>query len=109
METDPAGLKRIIAFIELVQRAREAGSKPHFVATPTEQGDNIHVVVTIDGERLDAGLFFWDISFLQAKGLVYALDDDDIALGITIADGIADEAATILAFAKTELEKLGDE
>ena len=107
MESDPAGLKRIIAFIELVQRAREAGSKPHFVTTPTEQGDNIHVVVTIDGERLDAGLFFWDIGFLQTKGLVYALDDDDIALGITVADGIIDEAETILTFANTELTNLG--
>ena len=107
MESDPAGLKRIIAFIELVQRAREAGSKPHFVTTPTEQGDNIHVVVTIDGERLDAGLFFWDIGFLQTNGLVYALDDDDIALGITVADGIIDEAETILTFANTELTNLG--
>ncbi len=107
MESDPAGLKRIIAFIELVQRASEAGSKPHFVTTPTEQGDNVHVVVTIDGERLDAGLFFWDIGFLQAKGLVYALDDDDIALGITVADGIIDEAETILTFANTELTNLG--
>ena len=109
MESDPAGLKRIITFLELLQRAKAAKIKATSVTTPTEQGDNIHVVVTIDGERLDAGLFFWDIGFLQAKGLVYALDDDDIALGITVTDGIIDEAETILAFAKTELEKLGDE
>jgi hypothetical protein len=105
MELDPAGLKRIITFVELLQRAKEAKIRPTSVTTPTEQGDNIHVVVTIDGERLDAGLFFWDIGFLQAKGLVYALDEDDIALGITITDGIVDEAETILAFAENELKK----
>ena len=109
MELDPASLKRIITFVELLERAREAKIKPISVTTPTEQGDNIHVVVTIDGERLAAGIFFWDISLLQWKGLVCALDEDDIALGITITDSIAEEAETILAFAKTELEKLGDE
>ena len=108
MESDPASLKRIITFVELLQRAREAKNKPASVTTPTEQGDNIHIVVTIEGERLDAGLFFWDIGFLQAKGLVYALDEDDIALGITITDGIVDEAEAIMTFAKTELRNLGD-
>lgn len=108
MESDPASLKRIITFVELLQRAGEAKIKPTSVTTPTEQGDNINIVVTIDGERLDAGLFFWDIGFLQAKGLVYALDDDDIALGITIFDAIVDEAETILTFANTELGKLSD-
>ena len=105
MESDPASLKRIIAFLELLQRAKAAKIKPTSVTTPTEQGDNIHAIVTIDGKRLDAGLFFWDISFLQAKGLVCALDADDIALGITITDGIVDEAETILLFAENELKK----
>lgn len=108
MELDPASLKRIIAFVEILQQAKAAKIKPTSVTTPTEQGDNIHIVVTIDGKRLDAGLFFWDISFLQTKGLICALDDDDIALGITIIDGIVDEAETILAFVENELEKLGN-
>ncbi|HIO22232.1 MAG TPA: hypothetical protein EYN18_07550 [Nitrospirales bacterium] len=108
MESDPASLKRIIAFVELLQRAKVAKIKPASVTTPTEQGDNIHVVVTIDGERLDASLFFWDITLLEAKGLVCTLDDDDIALGITVTDGIVDEAETILTFAENELKKLGN-
>jgi hypothetical protein len=33
------------------------------------------------------------------------LDDDDTALGITITDGIVDEAQTILLFAENELNK----
>mgnify|MGYP006879262503 CR=1 FL=1 len=108
MESDPASLKRIIAFVELLQRARRGKIKPTSVTTPTEQGDNIHVVVTIDGKRLDAGLFFWDISFLQAKGLLDTLDDDDITLGMTIIDGIVDETKPILAFAENELKKLSN-
>ena len=106
MELDPAGVKRIIAFIELIQRANAAKIRPTFVITPTEQGDNIHAAVTIDGERRDAGLFFWDIGLLEAKGLICALDEDDIAVGMTVTDGIVDEADPILAFANTELEKL---
>ncbi|HIB54367.1 MAG TPA: hypothetical protein EYO39_06115 [Nitrospirales bacterium] len=108
MESDPASLKRIIAFVELLQRAKVAKIKPASVTPPTEQGDNIHVVVTIDRERLDASLFFWDITLLEAKGLVCTLDDDDIALGITVTDGIVDEAETILTFAENELKKLGN-
>ncbi|GEM_PF-3458253 len=108
MESDPASLKRIIAFVELLQRAKVGKIKPTSVTTPTEQGDNIHVVVTIDRERLDASLFFWDITLLEAKGLVCTLDDDDIALGITVTDGIVDEAETILTFAENELKKLGN-
>ena len=106
MELDPAALKRIITFIKLVQRASEAKIKPTFVITPTEQGDNVHAATIIDGERLDAGLFFWDISLLEAKGLLCPLDDDDIAVGMTITDGIVDEAENILTFASTELDKL---
>ncbi len=47
MESDPASLKRIIAFLKLLQRAKAAKIKPTSVTTPTEQGDNIHAVVTI--------------------------------------------------------------
>ncbi len=109
MELDAAGLKRIITFIELIQRANAAKIRPTFVITPTEQGDNIHAAVTIDGERRDAGLFFWDISLLEAKGLICSLDEDDIAVGMTVTDGIVDEAEPILAFASTALQKLASD
>ena len=109
MESDPASLKRIISFTELIQRAEQTGITPTFVTLPTEQGDNVHVVATINGERLDAALFFWDIGFLQNRGLVYALDEDDIALGITVTDSIVEEAEFILASAKAELEKHSDQ
>ncbi len=107
MEMDPTGLKRIKTFMELIQRAKQEGIKPSFVCTPTEQGDNINVEATIGGERVNAGILFWDVSLLQDKGLVDALEADDIALGLNITDGMLDDAEKILTFVRTELEKLG--
>ena len=105
METDPASLKRLKAFMELIQRARHEGITPSFVSTPTEHGDNINVAATIAGEQVHAGILFWDVSFLQDKGLVDTLDDDDMALGLNITDGMVDDVEKILTFVGTELEQ----
>lgn len=107
MGMDPASLKRIQTFIELIQRAKQAGITPSFVTTPTEHGDNITVAAIIDGQRVHAGILFWDVSLLQDNGLVDTLDDDEIALGLNITDGIVDDAEKILTFVGTELGKLG--
>ena len=107
MHIDRTGLKRIQTFMELLLRAKQVGSKPSFVTTPTEHGDNINVVATIDGTRMNAGILFWDLNFLQEKGLVDTLDDDDLELGLNITDGMMDDAEQILTFATGELEKLG--
>ncbi len=107
MEMDVASLKRIQTFIELIQRSKQAGITPSFVTTPTEHGDNITVGATIDGQRVNAGILFWDVSCLQDNGLVDTLDDDEIALGLNITDGLVDDAEKILTFVGSELEKLG--
>ena len=107
IEMDPASLKRIQTFMELIQRAKQEGSKPSFVSTPTEHGDNITVVATIEGERKNAGILFWDVSLLQDKGLVDMLDEEEIALGLNLTDGMVDDAEKILKFVGTELGKLG--
>ncbi len=106
MEMDPASLRRIKTFMELIQRAKQEGITPSFVSTPTEHGDNINVAATIAGEQVNAGILFWDVSFLQDRGLVDTLDDDDMALGLNTTDGMADDAQKILTFVGTELGKL---
>lgn len=107
MEMDPASLKRIKTFMELIQRAKHEGVQPSFVSTPTEHGDNINVAATIEGERVNAGILFWDVSLLQDKGLVDKLDEEDIAIGLNLTDGMVDDAEKILTFVGTELGKLG--
>ena len=106
MGIDPASLQRIITFMELVQRAKQKGHEPSFVSTPTEHGDNINVVTTIEGKREIAGIVFWDVSFLQNNGLADTLDEEDLALGLNLTDGLVEDAEKILAFVETELAKL---
>ncbi len=107
MEMDAASLKRIKTFMELLQRAKQQGSEPSFVSTPTEHGDNINVAATIDGEQVNVGLLFWDVSLLQDRGLLDTFDEDDMALGLNITDGMVDDVDKILKFTDTELEKMG--
>ena len=106
MEIDSASLQRIKTFMELVQRAKQQGQEPSFVNTPTEHGDNINVVTSIDGKRETAGIVFWDVSFLQHNGLADTLDEEELALGLNITDGLVEDAEKILAFVDTELAKL---
>ena len=106
MEMDPASLKRIKTFLQLIQRASQSGIKPTFVSTPTEHGDNINAVAIFDGKRDNAGLLFWDVTLLQDHGLVDRLDEEELALGLTLTDGMIEDAEKILAFVETELEKL---
>jgi hypothetical protein len=108
MEIDPSSLDRIKAFAEFLQRAKEAGTKLSFVSTPTEHGDNITATATIDGERKTIGILFWDVSLLQERGMVDTLDEDDLALGMNISDGMVEDAEKILSFAKTESAKIGN-
>lgn len=105
MEMDRSSLERIKVFAEFLQRAKEAGAKLSFVSTPTEHGDNVTATATIDGERSNIGLLFWDVSLLQDRGLADTLDEDDLALGMNITDGMIEDAEGILSFAQTELEK----
>ena len=107
MNMDPAGLKRMKTFTEVILRAKEAGSKPSFLRTPTEHGDNINVEAVIEGKRLNAGILFWDVSLLQEQGLVDTLDEEELALGLNITDGMVDDAEKILSFVETELKKFG--
>ena len=86
---------------------RTKGIEPSFVSTPTEHGDNINVVATIDGERVNFGIVFWDVSFLQENGLVDTLDEEELALGLNLTDGMIDDAEKILAFVDTEIGKMG--
>ncbi len=106
MEMDPASLNRIKTFMQLIQRAGKAGIKPTFVSTPTEHGDNINAVALIEGKRDNAGLLFWDVTLLQDHGLVDRLDEEELALGLNLTDGMIDDEEKILAFVETELEKL---
>ena len=106
MEIDSASLQRIKTFMELVQRAKQQGQEPSFVNTPTEHGDNINVVTSIDGKRETAGIVFWDVSFLQHNGLADSLDEEELALGLNITDGLVEDAEKILAFVDTEMAKL---
>lgn len=106
MEMDQSSLERIKAFAQFLQHAQENGAKLSFLSTPTEHGDNITASATIEGDRQNIGLLFWDVTLLQNQGLADILDDDDLALGMNITDGMIEDAASILAFAETELAKL---
>ena len=105
MNHDETSLKRIKMFAEFLQQAKEVGTKPLFVRTPTESGDNVTAIATINGEKQNMGILFWDVSALQERGLVDILDDDDLALGMNITDGMFENAEHILNFANAELKK----
>ena len=109
MNQDPASLKRIQAFMELIRQAKQEGSEPSFLSTPTEHGDNINVTAFIHGERRNAGMLFWDVSYLQGQGLVDTLEEEDKALGLNLTDGIVEDAEKILEFVQGELKKSGGE
>jgi len=106
MNMDPNSLKRIKTFMEFLQRTKQEGVKPSFVSTPTEHGDNINAIATIDGKQENIGLVFWDVSLLQNHGLADTLDDEELALGMNITDGLVEDAEKILAFVDTELAKI---
>ena len=106
MGIDPASLQRIKTFMKLVQRAKQQGHEPSFMSTPTEHGDNINVVATIEGKRETAGIVFWDVSLLQNNGLADTLDEEDLALGLNLTDGLVEDAEKILAFVDTELAEM---
>ena len=105
MDRDASSLERIKTFAEFLQQAKKAGTKLSFISTPTEHGDNITATGIVDEERKNIGLLFWDVHFLQDHGLADTLDEDDLALGMNITDGLVEDAEKILAFAKAELEK----
>ena len=105
MELDVASLERIKIFAEFLQKTKEVGIKPSFVTTPTENGDNITATATINGEKQNVGILFWDVGALQERGLIDILDDDDLALGMNITDSMIEDAGHILIFANTELKK----
>ncbi|GJL66642.1 MAG: hypothetical protein NPIRA05_16130 [Nitrospirales bacterium] len=107
MQMDITSLKRIKTFMEFLQRAKGQGIKPSFVSTPTEHGDNINAIATIDGKQENIGLVFWDVSLLQNHGLADILDDEELALGMNITDGLLEDAEKILGFVNTELAKIG--
>lgn len=105
MDMDPNSLERIKTFIEFIQQAKQDNVKLSFVSTPTEHGDNINVVATINGQRVSHGIVFWDVNLLQNRGLADTLDEEDKALGLNITDGIIEDAEKILAFVSTEIGK----
>ena len=104
MEVDPNSLERIKIFMKFVQQAKQDHVELSFLSTPTEHGDNINAMATIDGQRVSHGLLFWDVNFLQERGLADTLDEEDKALGLNITDGIVEDAEKILAFIETELK-----
>ncbi len=106
MEMDQSSLERIKAFAQFLQQAKGNGAKLSFLSTPTEHGDNITASATIEGDRQNIVLLFWDVTLLQNHGLADILDNDDLALGMNITDGMIEDADKILAFAETELAKL---
>jgi len=105
MTIDPNSLERIKTFIDFILQAKQDSVELSFVSTPTEHGDNINVMATINGERVGHGLVFWDVTFLQERGLVDMLDEEDEALGLNITDGMVEDAEKILAFVRTEIGK----
>ena len=105
MEMDPSSLERIKTFADFHQEATQANAKLTFVNTPTEHGNNINAMATINGERKSIGILFWDVNLLQDHGLIDTLDEDDLALGMNITDSMVEDAEQILTFAKTELAK----
>jgi hypothetical protein len=84
--------------MSFIQQAKQDHVDLSFVSTPTEHGDNINVIATINGQRVSHGLVFWDVTYLQEEGLVDILDDEEKALGLNITDGIVEDAEKILAF-----------
>jgi hypothetical protein len=104
MEMDLNSLDRIKTFMEFIQQAKQDRAELSFLSTPTEHGDNINVMATINGQRVGHGMVFWDVNFLQERGLVDTLDDEDKALGLNITDGIVEDAEKILAFVETQLK-----
>ncbi|MDT3779556.1 hypothetical protein PJI16_18490 [Nitrospira sp. MA-1] len=106
MGTDPSSLQRLKIFMELIRQAKQQNAEPTFVSTPTEHGDNINLVASIEGKPATAGILFWDVSLLQNNGLADTLDEEDLALGLNITDGLVEDAEKILAFVDTELAKL---
>ena len=107
MDIDPNSLERIKTFIEFIQKAQQDNLDFSFVSTPTEHGDNINVVATINGQRVSHGIVFWDVSLLQNRGLADTLDEEDKALGLTITDGLVEDTDKILAFVVAEMKKIG--
>ena len=105
MPFDATSLERIKIFAEFLKQTKEIGIKPSFFTTPTENGDNITAMATINGEKQNMGLLFWDIRALQEQGLVDILDDDDLALGMNITDSMIEDAEHILMFANKELKR----
>jgi hypothetical protein len=104
MEMDLNSLDRIKTFMEFIQQAKQDRIELSFLSTPTEHGDNINVMATINGQRVSHGMVFWDVNFLQERGLVDTLDDEDKALGLNITDGIVEDSEKILAFVDTQLK-----
>jgi len=89
--------------MEFIQQAKQDNIKLSFLSTPTEHGDNINVMATINGQRVSHGIVFWDLTLLQDRGLVDTLDDEEKALGLNVTDGIVEDAEKILSFVATEL------
>ncbi len=104
-QIDPNSLERIKTFIEFIQQATQDKVELSFLSTPTEHGDNINVMATINGQRVSHGIVFWDLNLLQERGLVDTLDDEDKALGLNVTDGIVEDTEKILAFVITEMGK----
>jgi len=104
MEMDPNSLERIKTFMEFVQQAKHDNIELSFLSTPTEHGDNVNVMATINGQRVSHGLLFWDVNLLQERGLADTLDEEDKALGLNITDGMVEDAEKILSFVATEMK-----
>lgn len=104
MDMDLNSLDRIKTFMEFIQQAKQDHVELSFLSTPTEHGDNVNVMATINGQRVSHGMVFWDVNFLQERGLVDTLDDEDKALGLNITDGIVEDSEKILAFIDTQLK-----
>ena len=105
MKMDPNSLERIKTFMEFVQQAKQDNIELSFLSTPTEHGDNVNVMATINGQRVSHGLLFWDVNLLQERGLADTLDEEDKALGLNITDGMVEDAEKILSFVRTEMGK----
>ncbi|NKB80356.1 MAG: hypothetical protein GKS05_00380 [Nitrospirales bacterium] len=102
---DLASLQRIKIFMEFIQGAKQTGTKLSFVSTPTEHGDNITATAIIDGKFVNTGILFWDVSLLQEQGFVDTLDEDDLALGMNLTDGMVEDAEQILNFIEAQLRQ----
>ncbi len=103
MEIDPNSLKRIKTFLEFIQKGKQDGIHLTFMSTPTEHGDNINVMANINGQSVSHGILFWDVNYLQERGLVDTLDEEDKDLGLNLTDGIVEDVEKILSFVRTEL------